>query len=126
MYPAAPRTGRLTMLCAATAALLTACAPANAPDGPRATETTPTETVSAVEDTAAALTTAPLQPSTADVPSTVVLAGIPEVPSRTRHGDYRRAAFGETWTDDHGGAGGYNGCDTRNDILNRDLVDKTY
>lgn len=34
---------------------------------------------------------------------------------------YRRAAFGPAWTDvDH------NGCDTRNDILNRDLGRKTY
>lgn len=34
--------------------------------------------------------------------------------------DYRRASFGEPWTDtDH------NGCDTRNDILARDLIDIT-
>ena len=43
------------------------------------------------------------------------------------HGyDYRRAAFGDAWTDDNDAPGGHNGCDTRNDILDRDLVDKTY
>ena len=34
---------------------------------------------------------------------------------------YSRDQFGAAWADvDH------NGCDTRNDILNRDLTDKTY
>jgi hypothetical protein len=66
----------------------------------------------------------------ADVPTVVpgsdVLAGIPEIPVRVRGHDYRRAAFGESWTDDNSAPLGHNGCDTRNDILNRDLVDKTY
>jgi hypothetical protein len=55
-----------------------------------------------------------------------VLAGIPVIPDRIRGHDYRRAAFGESWSDDNGAPGGHNGCDTRNDILNRDLLDKTY
>lgn len=55
-----------------------------------------------------------------------VLAGVPEIPVRVRGYDYRRAAFGEAWDDDNSAPGGYNGCDTRNDILNRDLVDKTF
>ena len=43
------------------------------------------------------------------------------------HGnDYRRAAFGDAWTDDNVAPGGHNGCDTRNDVLDRDLLDKTY
>ena len=45
---------------------------------------------------------------------------------RIRGYDYRRDAFGDTWTDDNPAPGGHNGCDTRNDILDRDLVDKTY
>lgn len=65
----------------------------------------------------------------ADVPTVQpgvdVLGGITVVPWRTRHYDYRRAAFGDAWTDDNDAPGGHNGCDTRNDILNRDLVDKT-
>lgn len=66
----------------------------------------------------------------ADVPTIApgadVLAGIPVIPVRIRGYDYRRAAFGDTWTDDTDAPGGHNGCDTRNDILDRDLVDKTY
>ena len=45
---------------------------------------------------------------------------------RIRHYDYHRAAFGDAWTDDNDAPGGHNGCDTRDDVLNRDLVDKTY
>lgn len=66
----------------------------------------------------------------ADVPTVQpgvdVLGGITVVPWRARHYDYHRAAFGEAWTDDTDAPGGHNGCDTRDDILNRDLVDKTF
>jgi hypothetical protein len=66
----------------------------------------------------------------ADIPTVApgvdVLAGIPEVPVRVPGYDYRRDAFGEPWDDDTDAPGGRNGCDTRNDILDRDLVDKTY
>ncbi|MGY4710069.1 HNH endonuclease family protein [Mycolicibacterium sp. CBM1] len=66
----------------------------------------------------------------ADVPTvaagTDVLAGVVIVPERARGHDYRRAAFGEAWDDDNSAPGGHNGCDTRDDILDRDLVDKTY
>jgi hypothetical protein len=55
-----------------------------------------------------------------------VLAGVAEIPIRVRGNDYRRAAFGAAWSDDNPAPGGHNGCDTRNDILDRDLVDKTY
>ena len=59
-------------------------------------------------------------------PGTDVLAGIAVVPQRTRRYDYRRSAFGDAWDDDNDAPGGHNGCDTRDDILDRDLVDKTY
>ena len=66
----------------------------------------------------------------ADIPTVApgvdVLAGIPEMPVRIRSFDYRRGAFGDSWTDDNSAPGGHNGCDTRNDILDRDLVDKTF
>jgi hypothetical protein len=66
----------------------------------------------------------------ADVPTVAagvdVLAGVPLIPARVHGGDYRRAAFGDAWTDDTAAPGGHNGCDTRNDILDRDLVDKTF
>lgn len=35
----------------------------------------------------------------------------------------REAQFGSAWTDNNNSPSGHNGCDTRNDILNRDLVD---
>jgi hypothetical protein len=66
----------------------------------------------------------------ADVPTVQpgadVLAGIAVLPQRSRRYDYRRAAFGDAWDDSNDAPGGHNGCDTRDDILNRDLVDKTY
>lgn len=55
-----------------------------------------------------------------------VLAGLTAVETRVRGGDYRRAAFGDAWDDANLAPGGRNGCDTRNDILERDLTDKTY
>jgi Protein of unknown function (DUF1524) len=66
----------------------------------------------------------------ADMPTVApgidILAGVAEVPQRVRGNDYRRSAFGDSWTDDNSAPGGHNGCDTRNDILDRDLIDKTY
>jgi hypothetical protein len=59
-------------------------------------------------------------------PGTDVLAGVSVVAQRNRGGDYRRAAFGKAWDDENTAPGGHNGCDTRDDILNRDLDDKTY
>lgn len=59
-------------------------------------------------------------------PGADVLAGVTVVPSRILGHDYRRDAFGDAWTDDNSAPGGHNGCDTRNDILDRDLIDKTY
>jgi hypothetical protein len=66
----------------------------------------------------------------ADVPTVApgvdILVDIPLIPVRVRGHDYRRAAFGDAWTDDTSAPGGHNGCDTRNDVLDRDLLDKTY
>jgi hypothetical protein len=68
--------------------------------------------------------------ASADVPTvqpgTDVLAGVAVLPLRIRRYDYRRPAFGDAWTDDNDAPLGHNGCDTRDDILDRDLVDKTY
>lgn len=66
----------------------------------------------------------------ADMPTVAVgadvLAGIELVPARVRSNDYRRTAFGAAWDDNNGAPGGRNGCDTRSEILDRDLTDKTY
>lgn len=50
------------------------------------------------------------------------LAGL-EIKGRAPKTGYGRELFGQAWSDDVGVDGGHNGCDTRNDILRRDLVD---
>jgi hypothetical protein len=40
-----------------------------------------------------------------------------------RHTDFARYRFGETWSDDVNVEFGHNGCNTRDDILRRDLAD---
>jgi len=54
------------------------------------------------------------------------LTGVAVVPKRLRGKDYQRSEFGDAWSDDTDAPGGHNGCDTRNDILNRDLGDKSF
>lgn len=48
------------------------------------------------------------------------LATLPVAPDSSMDG-YSRAQFGSAWSDDNGDLDGHNGCDTRNDILRRDL-----
>lgn len=51
------------------------------------------------------------------------LVTVPVVDGRHRRDDYERTAFGSPWTDATAVADSDNGCDTRNDILTRDLSD---
>lgn len=44
------------------------------------------------------------------------------VKGRASKSGYARSQFGEAWTDNNDDPLGHNGCDTRNDILNRDLA----
>jgi hypothetical protein len=66
-------------------------------------------------------------PASADPPPPVAdtLAKLESLPVKGRvpKTGYERSLFGESWTDDVTVALGHNGCDTRNDILRRDLVD---
>ena len=82
------------------------------------------QTVAAADDRAALFLTQADVPTVA--PGADVLEGVAQVPLRIRGFDYRRTAFGDSWTDDNPAPGGHNGCDTRNDILDRDLIGKTY
>lgn len=50
-----------------------------------------------------------------------LLAGLP-VKGWDRHTDYARYHFGEAWSDDVNVEFGHNGCNTRDDILRRDLA----
>ncbi len=61
-------------------------------------------------------------PGTAASPALATLATLP-VKGRAPKTGYDRALFGSAWTDDVTVALGRNGCDTRNDILKRDLID---
>ncbi|PKZ66368.1 HNH endonuclease [Gordonia terrae] len=53
----------------------------------------------------------------------VSLAAIPVSAGRTDREDYDRSAFGSAWSDAASVPGSGNGCDTRNDVLARDLRD---
>ena len=53
----------------------------------------------------------------------VVLAALP-IKGRAPMTGYSREQFGPAWTDDNNDPLGHNGCDTRNDILRRDLTAK--
>ncbi|ULN53612.1 GmrSD restriction endonuclease domain-containing protein [Mycolicibacillus parakoreensis] len=55
-------------------------------------------------------------------PAVTLLAGL-AVKGRAPKTGYDRELFGQAWSDDVTVAGGHNGCDTRNDILRRDLAD---
>jgi hypothetical protein len=66
-------------------------------------------------------------PSVSPVPlsgprAAAVLATLP-VKGRAPMTGYDRAEFGPAWTDDNTDPLGHNGCDTRNDVLRRDLTD---
>lgn len=49
-----------------------------------------------------------------------------EIKGRAPKTGYTRDQFGQRWSDDVSAEFGHNGCDTRNDILNRDLINKEY
>ena len=68
------------------------------------------------------LVTAPAAPADTPTDTLATLDTLP-VKGRAPKTGYDRDLFGQRWTDDVGVDYGYNGCDTRNDILRRDLVD---
>jgi hypothetical protein len=59
-------------------------------------------------------------------PALAALASLATVPARTHRDDYDRAAFGPAWDDGSDAALAGNGCDTRDDMLARDLRDTTH
>ena len=68
------------------------------------------------------LVTAPAAPADTPTDTQATLDTLP-VKGRAPKTGYDRDLFGQRWTDDVAVDYGYNGCDTRNDILRRDLVD---
>lgn len=69
--------------------------------------------------------TAPAVPTPATSPTIDALEALP-VKGRAPKTGYARDQFGPSWSDDVNVGGGHNGCDTRNDILRRDLTAITY
>lgn len=61
--------------------------------------------------------TTPVSPSTAQAQLDTL-----DVKGRAPKTGYERSEFGQAWTDDVTVAQGRNGCDTRNDVLRRDLT----
>ena len=86
--------------------------------------TTSPSTAVASTTTLPAPTTTPTTAAASPATSTA-LAGLATLPVKGRAPltGYSRAQFGAAWTDDVTVADGHNGCDTRNDILRRDLSD---
>ena len=86
----------------------------------------PTTALSATAtlNTSAALssTTEPSQEKPAAEQALSTLETIP-VKGRAPKTGYEREQFGQAWSDDVGVEYGHNGCDTRNDILRRDISD---
>jgi len=72
-----------------------------------------------------ALVVAPVAPAE---PSSEALATLDTlaVKGRAPKTGYQRGLFGDAWTDDVTVPEGRNGCDTRNDVLRRDLVDVVF
>lgn len=67
-------------------------------------------------------------PVAADPGTGDVVAALQSLPIKGRapKTGYERSLFGERWTDDVTVADGRNGCDTRNDILRRDLTEVVF
>lgn len=62
-----------------------------------------------------------------------LLATVPVVPDRPHPGGYDRGCspgegcvFGPAWSDDYDGPGGHDGCDTRNNVLSKQLTEVAY
>jgi len=96
-----------------TTTAVTTPAPSQSPSVTTTTGPPPAQTVSP-----------PVQTAPTSLPSTTALAGLATLPVKGRAAKtgYSRAQFGQAWTDDVTVADGHNGCDTRNDILRRDLT----
>lgn len=73
------------------------------------------------------------QATTTDTSITALLAGVRIIPGRPNPAGYDRecgkqhaCSFGAAWTDKHSGKGGRNGCDSRNDVLGKQMTGVTY
>lgn len=63
-------------------------------------------------------------PTALGSPALALLARVP-IKGRAPKTGYDRAQYGQAWTDNNDDLSGHNGCDTRNDVLRRDLLGTT-
>ena len=84
--------------------------------------TTETADQTPAPSTAAGITPSGSTPAESPTAALAVLATLP-VQGRAPQTGYSRAQFGQTWSDDVTVDDGHNGCDTRNDVLRRDITD---
>ncbi|MGF0313807.1 DUF3761 domain-containing protein [Rhodococcus sp. IEGM1428] len=91
-----------------------------------AAPTTPASTTVPPATTSVSLLAAPAAVVLVDSPAAATTAltqlGTLEVKGRAPKTGYDRDLFGQSWSDDVTVDGGHNGCDTRNDVLRRDLT----
>ncbi|QIK50336.1 DUF1524 domain-containing protein (plasmid) [Gordonia terrae] len=124
--PRRTRTRVLVGSCAAVLALaLGACGTADTTTERVAdTSTLPATTTSATASEVSLPTATPVVTVSAAPAANKALATLDtlEVKGRAPKTGYDRALFGQAWTDDVTVDSGHNGCDTRNDILRRDLT----
>jgi hypothetical protein len=83
---------------------------------------TPTPTSAALTPTPNKITAVPADlAQQSNTTALAILATIP-IKGRAPKTGYTRAQFGPAWTDNNNDPLGHNGCDTRNDVLRRDLT----
>lgn len=129
-----------TALAAMSLVLAIAAATSGTSEGARASLSAPTVAPVLSESARPTSTSSASAPPTTTKPAAVTATGprtvrdgtvvaalaTLRVKGRAPTTGYSRAQFGVAWTDNTADIGGHNGCDTRNDILRRDLTDVSY
>ncbi len=114
------------VLSAALTVLLTGCGlPALTGPGPGSPGHAPTEVDGSAPGTSTSLP-ATSTPAITAAQARAALAQLDRLPVKGRAPmtGYAREQFGPAWTDDTDVTDGHNGCDTRNDVLRRDLTER--
>lgn len=108
----------LGAVCAAL--LLAACDPSEAAEPARSSTAAGVETGRAASTTATS-TRSKDRPADEQATAALTALGTLAVKGRAPKTGYSRELFGQRWSDDVDVEFGHNGCDTRNDVLRRDL-----
>jgi hypothetical protein len=114
--------GRPAAMAVAAALILAGCT-STASRPPATTVSPPSGETQAVATASTSAAASPTSQSAPAPPAGTALAGLAalQVKGRAAMTGYARSEFGAAWSDDNDTPFGHNGCDTRNDILRRDL-----